>query len=197
MKSPRLVLLVALVALGSTLIGQTTPKGKGNPFVPGGSGNPCGRPAPKPIVAEGQAGVKAHSFKKTASKEKNSKEATETLELASGEAIKITHWGCKYTMVTFHVESKALLSMGTGVAAGYQEAAKALRALGAVQAKVGFDLEKAAKALEATALDPKVANITPVPLGKGSKEQISVKGAGSNPAKTAGFVDFEFMRGPL
>ena len=186
--------LVGLLTLGLPLSAQMKAPGKVNPHPPAASGNPCPRPEPRPIITKGQAGVKAHAFTKAADKDSQKTEATETLELESGDSIKITHWGCKFIMVGFECESKARLSMPTGVAAGYLEAVKVLRQLIAVKARVGFDLEKAAKALEAQAKDPKVSYVKPVPLAKGSRDQITVKGAGPNTAKTAGRVEFEFMR---
>lgn len=186
---------VTLAALGASLIAQSKPSAHVQPPAPTASKS-CLRSVPKPIFGDNLPGVTAHTFTKPAKALPDAREATETAVLASGDSVTVSHWGCRFFILTFDVASKARLSTPmTFPAQGYLEAAKAIRQLDALKVKTGFDLEKAAKALEAAAKNPKVALITPVSLG--GKASVAVKALGPTEDKTKGHVQFELMRGPL
>lgn len=185
---------VLLALLGAGLLAQSKPAGHGKPAV-ATAPKPCLRSAPRPVFGDKQPGVTACTFAKPAKSLPGAREAVETAALATGDMVTVSHWGCRFFILTFDVASKARLSVGSSPAAGYLEAAKVIRQLDALQVKTGFNLEKAAKALEGAAKNPKVAYVTPVALG--AKESVAVKTAGPTEDKTRGHVQFEFMRGPL
>lgn len=190
----RSLLAVVLAALGTCLVAQTKPSGHGKPATPAVR-KPCPRAVPKPIFGTSLTGVSSQTFAKPAKTQIGAREAVETAVLASGDSVTVNHWGCRFFILTFDVASKERLSMKTGPAEAYLEAAKVLRQLDALKAKTGFNLEKAAKALEQAAKNPKVALVVPVSLG--GKETVAVKATGTAEDKTKGHVQFELMRGPL
>ncbi len=191
----RSLLTVIMAALGAGLMAQSKPPAHGQapaPMAP----KPCLRSVPKPIFGGNLPGVTSHAFAKPAKALPDAREATETAVLASGDSVTVSHWGCRFFILTFDVASKARLTTPmTFPAQGYLEAAKVIRQLDALKVKTGFDLGKAAKVLEEAAKNPKVALIAPVPLG--GKASVAVKAVGPTADKTMGHVQFELMRGPL
>ncbi len=153
-------------------------------------GDHCLRPLPKPVLTAPQAGVASDAFKKTAARE-----ATETAVLDGGATLTITHWGCRAVMLTFRLEAKGLPDFSKDVAGGYREAARQLRHLATLKARTGFNLEKAAAALEAEAKRAKgLAYIRPAFIPGAGKDQVTVQGAGPVAGKGVNFLAFEFMR---
>ena len=159
------------------------------PKAPAKAAGACGRPVPQAVLKAPQAGLVSDTFKKTAERE-----ATETDTLDGGATLTITHWGCWAVMLTFRLESKGLPDYGKDVAGGYQEAARQLRRLAALKARTGFNLEKAAAAVEAEAKGGKgLAYIRPAAIPGSGRDQVTVQGAG--PAgKNGNFLAFELMR---
>jgi hypothetical protein len=188
------LLAFVLVASGGVLLGQSKPSGKGKPVAPGAAKH-CPRSEPKPIFSDKLPGVLSHSFVKSTKNDPNSRTAMETAVLASGDTVTVNHWGCRFFILTFDFASKERAPVKVFPAQGYLEAAQAIRQLIALKVKTGFNLDKAAKALEAAAKNPKVALIVPVSLG--GKDNVAVKEVGLTEDKTKGHVQFEFMRGPL
>jgi hypothetical protein len=190
----RSLLALVLAALATGLVAQTKPSGHGQPAAPSAR-KPCPRAVPKPVFGSGLPGVSSQTFAKPAKTLIGAREAVETAVLASGDSVTVNHWGCRFFILTFDVASKERLSLKAGPVEAYLEAAKVLRQLDALKAKTGFNLEKAAKALEQAAKNPKVALVVPVSLG--GKDTVAVKAAGTGEDKTKGHVQFELMRGPL
>ncbi len=185
---------VLLALLSAGLMAQVKPSGHGKPAA-AAAPKPCPRSVPRPVFGDKLPGITARTFAKPAKALPGAREAVETAELSTGDTVTVNHWGCRFFILTFDVASKARLSVGSSPAAGYLEAAKVIRQLDALQVKTGFNLVKAAKALEGAAKNPKVAYVTPVVLG--GKESVAVKISGPTEDKTRGHVQFEFMRGPL
>jgi len=182
--SVRILLALGLAALPSL---QAAPPPKAPAPKPGGH---CLRPIPKPVLTAPQAGVGSDTFKKTAARE-----ATETAVLDGGATLTITHWGCRAVMLTFRLEAKGLPDFSKDVAGGYQEAARQLRRLAALKARTGFNLAKAAAALDAEAKRTQgLAYIRPTFIPGAGKDQVTVQGAGAVPGKGINYLAFEFMR---
>lgn len=181
--SLRTFFVLGLLSLPVLLAGQTPKASAAKP------GDHCYRPIPKAILAS-QAGVVSHTFKHTAARE-----AMETATLDGGVNLSITHWGCRATMLTITVEAKSLPDLSKDVSGGYLEAARQIRHLAALKARTGFNLERAARALEVAAKRSKgLAYIRPVSIPGSAKDKVTVQGAGPNRAKTANDLTFEFMR---
>jgi hypothetical protein len=182
--SVRTLLALGLAALPSL---QAAPAPKAPAAKPGGH---CLRPIPRPVLTAPQPGVASDTFKKT-----SAREATETAVLDGGATLTITHWGCRAVMLTFRLEAKGLPDFSKDVAGGYQEAVRQLRRLAALKAQTGFNLEKAAAALEAEAKRTKgLAYIRPAFIPGAGKDQVTVQGAGAVPGKGVNYLAFEFMR---
>jgi hypothetical protein len=147
----------------------------------------CARPVPAPVLTP-EAGVASHSFKAL-----SDHEATERAVLDGGLTLTITHWGCQDLMLTFTVEGKSLPDLTRDAQAGYREAAAQIRRLVALKARTGFNLEKAAAALEADAKHPKgLAYIRPVVIPGAPKDRVTVQGYSKGTLGTR--LTFEFMR---
>lgn len=147
----------------------------------------CARPVPAPVL-KAQAGLSALAFQAV-----SDHEATESAVLDGGTTLSITHWGCQDLMLTFAFESKALPDLTKDVPAGYREAAAQLRRLIALKADTGFNLVKAAEALEAEARKAKgLAYVRPVPIPGSPKDRVTVQGFSKG--KTGTRLSFEFMR---
>ena len=160
------------------------------PKAPAKAAGACGRPVPQAVLKAPQAGLVSDTFKKTAERE-----ATETAVLDGGATLTITHWGCRAVMLTFRLEAKGLPDFSKDVAGGYREAARQLRHLATLKARTGFNLEKAAAALEAEAKRAKgLAYIRPAFIPGAGKDQVTVQGAGPVAGKGVNFLAFEFMR---
>ncbi len=182
----RALTVFSFLAFGLTVL-QASPAGKAPASKPGGQ---CLRPVPAPVLKAPQAGVASDSFKKTAARE-----AMETAVLDGGATLTITHWGCRAVMLTFRLEAKGLPDYSKDVAGGYQEAARQLRRLAGLKAQTGFNLEKAAAALEAEAKRTKgLAYIRPAFIPGSGKDQVTVQGAGAVSGKGVNYLAFEFMR---
>lgn len=176
----------SLLAFGLAAL-QAAPAPKAPSPKPGGH---CLRPVPAPILKAPQAGVASDTFKKT-----GDREASETAVLEGGATLAITHWGCRAVMLTFRLEAKGLPDYSKDVTGGYQEAARQLRRLAGLKARTGFNLEKAAAALEAEAKRTKgLAYIRPAFIPGAGKDQVTVQGAGPVAGKGVNFLAFEFMR---
>ena len=177
----RSLLAFGLIALPALAAG---PAPKAPAPKPGGD---CWRPVPVAVLAP-QAGVTAHTFTKTAPRE-----AKETAVLDGDLHLAITHWGCRFIMLTFRLESKALPDLSKNVPAGYLEAARQIRHLAKLKARTGFNLEGAARALEAAAKHPKgLAYSRPVSIPGSRLDKVTVQGGG--PSKGGNDLAFEFMR---
>lgn len=180
------VIIPTFVAFGLAAL-QAAPPAKAPAPKPGGH---CLRPVPVPVLKAPQAGVASDTFKMT-----GDREASETAVLEDGATLAITHWGCRAVMLTFRLEAKGLPDYSKDVVGGYQEAARQLRRLAGLKARTGFNLEKAAAALEAEAKRTKgLAYIRPAFIPGGGKDQVTVQGAGPVVGKGANFLAFEFMR---
>lgn len=182
--SARSLLAFGLLALPVLQAGQA-PKAPASK--PGGH---CWRPLPKAVLTAPQAGLVSDTFKKTAARE-----AMETAVLDDGTTLTITHWGCRTLMLTFRLETKALPDFSKNVPAGYLEAARQLRRLAALKAHTGFNLEKAAAALEADVKRTKgLVYIRPVAIPGSGQDKVTVQGAGPAQGKAGNYLAFEFMR---
>ena len=147
----------------------------------------CARPVPAPVLTP-EAGVTNHTFKAL-----SDHEATESALLDGNLSMTITHWGCQDLMLTFAVEGKALPDFTKDVQAGYRDAAGQIRRLAALKARTGFNLEKAAAALEAAAKKPKgLAYIRPIAIPGAPMDRITVQGYSKGTLGTR--LTFEFMR---
>jgi hypothetical protein len=182
--SVRSLLAFGLIALPVLHAGQAAKAPAPKP------GDHCWRPIPKPILTAPQAGLVSDTFKKTAARE-----AMETTVLDGGATLTITHWGCRALMLTFRLEAKGLPDFSKNVPAGYLEATRQLRHLATLKARTGFNLEKAAAALEADVKRTKgLAYIRPVSIPGSGQDKVTVQGAGAVQGKGVNYLAFEFMR---
>ncbi|HEX9082753.1 MAG TPA: hypothetical protein VF768_10765 [Holophagaceae bacterium] len=147
----------------------------------------CARPVPAPVL-KAQAGLSGLTFQAV-----SDHEATEGAILDGTTSLSITHWGCQDLMLTFAVESKTLPDQTRDVPAGYREAASQIRRLISLKANTGFNLEKAAAALEAQAKKAKgLAYVRPVGIPGAPMDHVTVQGYSHGKLGTR--LTFEFLR---